>query len=463
MVHDVPVTVNDRPGNHLQPLRRHSGMRTFLLVALVVVVAACADGADSTGGSPTTSPDAQPPSSTTTPSTTQETVPGDTPPTVPESAAAQELAAARERWAAADIGDHTLVVQDDCGECGPELSGVSEVVVWEGQSYASGAALTVENVFATVERALEEGQDVEATYDPATGVPTEVWIDREARAYDGGTHLLIHEVIEGIPGDAASLDELRAARVVWDETRPTAYSFTVTIACGGCQLEGRLFTWVDRDEVVDFRVERISEAEITAITIDQVFDDLDSMFSTVGGFDDGEIRVNGTAQYHPDFGYPTWIGLDIDVLEPNENNAIFPDRLVYMISQFREQDADVSTTTDVEAARAQWEAAGITHYTYELTVHDVAAASFSEPYVVTVRDGSVTSALQNDEEASSGVAPFTIDELFALIAASEGTDAIASYDSDLGFPWFVPISVLLGNDEAVAWSIANLEPLQPNE
>jgi hypothetical protein len=427
--------------------------RFALALVFALVLVACADG-----GEPSTAPSTAPSSAT---SSTAPAAPTTITATSSNAAGHQELAAARERWEAAAIGDHRLVVQDDCGECGPEFSAPSEVVVWDGEPYASGAALTVESVFARVERALANGEDVEATYDPDTGVPTEVWIDREARAYDGGVHLLIHDVAEGLPGDTASVDELRAARAIWDASHPEAYSFVVTFACD-CPFEGRLFTRVERDQVVDSRVEQIDQSDIAAITMDQVFDDLYLMFSTAGGFDDGEIRVNGTAAYDSALGYPTWIGLDIEILERTEDTALLPDRLVYMISQFREEQPSGEGPTELDGAMERWARANLADYSYELTVHDIDTATIGDPFVVTVRQGVVATVLHEGVDIAPEGDFFTIDELFALISAAEAADGAseAAYDADLGFPWFVPISTFLDVGESTAWSIDNLTPLE---
>ena len=257
-------------------------------------------------------------------------MPGDDPAGDP----ARDLAEARDRWSERAIGDHTLVVQDDCGECDETASAITEVVVWNDDVYASGEELTVEGLYETIERAIDDGRSVEASYDTDTGHPTEVWIDREARAADGGVHLLVHDLVEGLPGDGVSLEGLRAARETWERTAPDRYEYLVTIACGGCPFEGRLLTAVADGEVVSWSTEGVGRHEVDPLPIDELFDDLERLLATTGGFEEGGVRYQGTAQYHPTYGYPTWVGLDVEILEPDDYNADLPERVVFMIGGF---------------------------------------------------------------------------------------------------------------------------------
>lgn len=59
---------------------------------------------------------------------------------------------------------------------------------------------TVESLFDTIAAAVDAGSSVEVSYDRELGFPTDIWIDREARAYDGGTHWLVSDLVKGPPG-----------------------------------------------------------------------------------------------------------------------------------------------------------------------------------------------------------------------------------------------------------------------
>ncbi len=254
---------------------------------------------------------------------------------------AAALAAARQRWAEADLGDHTLLVQDHCGECDPADRAVGEVVSWGEDTYASGPSLTVESMFARIEKALADGRTVEATYDDASGYPTEVLIDPEEAEVDGGSHVVIHEVRPGLPGDAFSTDGFAQAVERWRSSRPPAYEYTVTIACGRCPYEGRLWARVIGDQVVDERFASAGGDESAeAVTIDEVFSDLQRLFESDGGLVESGVLINGTAAYHPEYGYPNWIGLDLEIVEPRESNRNLPARLVYMIGGFTAIDTE---------------------------------------------------------------------------------------------------------------------------
>ncbi len=131
-----------------------------------------------------------------------------------------ELAAARSRWEANASSDYHYVFEDDCGEC-EAFSG--QVVVWDGEVLdPSRRSLAVEEIFDILERAAAAGQSVEAVFDQETGYPTDVWIDRESRAFDGGTHWIIEDLVEGLPGEAASLAGLEAAWARWKSGAPTS-------------------------------------------------------------------------------------------------------------------------------------------------------------------------------------------------------------------------------------------------
>ncbi|MBW3666391.1 MAG: hypothetical protein KY394_02225 [Actinobacteria bacterium] len=109
------------------------------------------------------------------------------------SGALEELEAARQRWSAAGLDDYRFTFQDDCGECLPSSRLPREVVVRDGEASAPGQP-TVDSLFDAVEKALADGSSVDVAYHPVLGYPEYIWIDREARVRDGGTHWLIHEL-----------------------------------------------------------------------------------------------------------------------------------------------------------------------------------------------------------------------------------------------------------------------------
>ena len=427
--------------------RRPTRMRTTKIpVLLLTVLTAC--GPAAVGGSETLPPDSA--TTTTTQAPTETTAPQ------PEGPAG-ELAAARARWAAAGLDTYQFVYENDCGECDPAWAAPRPMVVWDGASFdGARTGVDIDALFEVIENALAEEHEVEVSYDPELGFPTDLWIDREARAYDGGTHLLIHQVTPGLPGDTVSIADLERARRQWAETRPEAYAFRTDIICD-CPSDTTIWALIDGERVVDWRIEWIREEgalDPAPSTIDQLFADLHDLISA-GEIVEAGATITGSAGYHPEFGYPTWIGLDIEVLDPESDLAALAPRLVISVRDLEPQDLAAS-----EHARAveRWARTGPDDYRYELTVHDIVEASFGPPHVVTVEGGVVVSVTAEGSEVEFEEVPaYTVDDLFARIDAwgSQGWDVDVLYDARLGHPVLVTAS--RGN-ESMVFSIDRLTP-----
>ena len=387
--------------------------------------------------------------------------PPDSSTTMPEPAAppthGTELDAARARWAAAGLASYTFVIEDDCGECDPEWAIPRRVVVWDDTVLdATGTMITVDALFAMVESAGQDGRSVEATYHPEFGYPTEIWIDREARAYDGGTHLLGHALSPGLPGSDVSVAELEAAQRRWTENRPSAYEFRTDILCD-CPFEVTLWTLVDGDRIADWRVERSREdgtGNVAPSTMEQLFADLHRLVSE-GEVVEGGARITGTADYDPELGYPTWIGLDVEVLDPTSELGELPPRLVFVVRDVKPHEL---TETEFERAVERWTRVGTSEYEYELTIHDIVDASFGPPHLVTVTGGEITSVTVDGLVVDPTTIPaYSIDELFAQIDrwGADGWTVDVIYDQRLGHPVFV---TAIRGEDIVAFSIDGLLP-----
>jgi hypothetical protein len=110
-----------------------------------------------------------------------------------------DLAALREagnRWEFTAITDYRYTLTFHC-MCTEEYSGPFEVTVRDRQVVAAtwkgnpiqpnhGPVYTIEQVFELIEQTVEDGVDVEVAYDPDSGHPTNVILDVEAVAVDGG-------------------------------------------------------------------------------------------------------------------------------------------------------------------------------------------------------------------------------------------------------------------------------------
>ena len=334
------------------------------IAVLVLVVSACGGAGI---GTPTTPP--------TAPPTTIR-------PADPRS----QLEEARLRWSEAAPDTYWYQLVDDCGECDPSSRLPQTNVIWSGEPTGSRHR-SIGSLFDDIEIAIEQGRTVEVIYDTDLGHPVDIWFDMQDRAFDGGYHVLIEDLTEGLPGDEMAGDRLEQARNLWESTRPEAYEFYTSIHCD-CEIAGTIWTRIEGDRIVDWSVEFGDEPEtrISPISIDTMFEDLEEMTSLAEGVVEEGIRFTGSAAYDSQYGFPVWVGLDIEVLDPDSELAELPPRLVFSIEDFTpvEVSEPGEALTDLEGAQALWESAGPSDYRYEMTLHDIENASFTDPITVTV-------------------------------------------------------------------------------
>lgn len=371
--------------------------------------------------------------------------------------AATQLAEARGRWVASSPETYHFVLQDDCGECDPEWAQPRRIVVWDGTVLDPTRNDTdIEDLFSLLEAAVRDGRTVEAEYDPEMGHPTEIWIDREARSYDGGTHLIIHELAIGLPGDNVSLADLEQAEARWTEARPDAYEYHTEVVCQ-CPSDSTMWTLVEGERILDFTVEWEREPgalDPAPSTIEQLFADLHDLIEP-GELVEAGARITGGAIYHPELGYPTWIGLDIEILDPDSELAELGPRLVFIVRDLEPHQVEAS---DFERARQQWFDHGPTDYRYELTIHDIVDASFGPPHLVEVAQGTVVSVTVDGEAVEPDSVPaYAIDSLFRQIEQwqADGWDIDVLYDQRLGHP--VLVTAMRG-DDSIVFSIEGFRP-----
>lgn len=412
-------------------------------VVMAVILAAC--GVPDTG----------------TPHTVAPTTGMPAPTTPPAADAAAELSAAQRLWSEMGPESYTYQLVDDCGECDPSMRLPQRVVVWSGQATGRDQP-TIQSLFADIDEALSQGREVAVTYDPTLGHPTDIGFDMQDRAFDGGYHLLVQGLSPGLPGSEVAVDGLETARALWQTSRPDGYEFTMSIHCD-CDIAGTIWTRVEEDRIVDWEVEFAEEpgTQISPITVDVMFDDLAEMFSLVDGVVTDGVRFTGSAEYDAVLGYPTWVGLDIEVLDPTSDLAVLPPRLIFSIDDFTAVDGGSGPTAaeDLVEARGLWDESGLTSYSYELRIHDIVNASFSEAYVVTISD-DVVASVESAVGTADTIPPTanTIDALFDLIgeALAKGETVEALYHHDLGYPVFVAIRDPDDPSAPMAFSIHNL-------
>lgn len=387
----------------------------------------------------------------------------DTPPTtsLPPDDPAADLESARHRWRESGLDTYWYRLVDDCGECDPSSRAPQTVVVWTGEPTGRNQR-TIESLFDEIEAAIEQGRTVEVEYHPDLGHPTDIGFDMQDRAFDGGYHLLIEELAAGLPGDGMALDQLREAQDLWESTRPDAYEFYTSIHCD-CELAGTIWTRVEGDRIVDWSVEFSDhpDTQISPITVDIMLDDLEEMMSLAEGVVEEGVRFTGSAAYDSQYGYPLWVGLDIEILDPSSELAELPPRLVFTIEDFIPVEAsdDPVNLEELEKARALWEAASPSDYRYDMTIHDIENATFTDPYTVTVSDGVVVRVESQGQLVDDIPAPaLPVDMIFDLLERwiADGITVDAIYDAKLGYPVFVTALDAQTPDFIQSFSIARL-------
>jgi hypothetical protein len=91
----------------------------------------------------------------------------------------------------------------------------------------------------------------------------------------------------------------------------------------------------------------------------------------------------------------------------------------------------------LEQARAQWAAAGIASYQYELSIHDVVSGEADGSYVVLVEQGVVISVTRDDgEPIPTDLPATTVEELFDLIEGwrTNGRQTEVIFHTQIGYP-----------------------------
>lgn len=382
-----------------------------------------------------------------------------------------DLEAARQRWETAGVGTYRYVFENDCAECDPRAREPHEVVVWRGAHFDPGdLAPSVEEMFAEIEAALDADQSVVATFDPDLGYPTDVGIDLESRPVDGGTHWVVHDLNRGLPGDPVSTDVVTRAEQTWLATRPEAYEYTLTVFCD-CPLAGSLETRVEGTTVVGHEVlyDEASGGAVTPVSIDDMFSDLADLMASVDGVVSDGIRFEGSARFHPDLGYPTWVGLDITVLEPDADLLLLPSRLVVTITDLHAvtpepEPAATDQLAELDEARTRWRSSGIGAYRYELTFHGMLSADFTGPFAVTVADGTVTEITRDGEPVPHGqITAYTVEELFDLVegSLSAGVESSVTYHEVWGQPVLMALDLeAIAVDGGLVLSVTNLTPTE---
>jgi hypothetical protein len=375
---------------------------------------------------------------------------------------------ARGKWAAVGFESYHYEFENDCGECDPQLSVSRQVVVWDDDRFdPSGSSPSVEQMFDEIELALGEGLTIDVVYDEELGYPVEVDIDPESRPVDGGIRWSVPTLEPGLPGDDVSLSEVSAAEQLWKVQRPDAYEYTLTVWCD-CPLAGSVVTQIEGDRVVSYDVlyDESSGGSITPIAVDDMFSDLEDLMTSIDGVVEDGIHFTGSARFHPELGYPIWIGLDIEILRDDPLLDELPARLVVTMTDLHPIDAGQAAgqveLSALEAAAERWADAGVDTYSYQLTIHAMATAEFTGPFVVEIIDGEIVSVTRDGSPVSPERARgYRVEQIFDMIrqAIVEGVEVAVLYNQVLGYPVLVQIDLdAIAVDGGLAFSIDQFEP-----
>ena len=119
--------------------------------------------------------------------------------------------------------------------------------------------------------------------------------------------------------------------------------------------------------------------------------------------------------------------------------------------------------------QAQWDAQGVTHYRYQLTISCFCPFMDIMPVTVEVQDGKVLSLTDvngqplGDEFRATFEEAATVDGLFALAAgAVNNADKVSIvYDSKFGFPSAIEIDwIEMAIDDEISYYVAGFEVLK---
>lgn len=231
---------------------------------------------------------------------------------------------------------------------------------------------------------------------------------------DGGGDVAAATTTTTETSDGADFPELSAARATWEEIGLRNYTYTFTRVCE-CSVEDqgpfRVF-------VVDGQVDRV---EWFGTEVDDPARTIPEMFSAVSETIAADLKVSVT--FDELTGHPVQLYLDTDAMASDAGDGID-------ITSFSSTDL---LSADLQSAKAQWDAAGITDYDFTYRVQCFCPETIRR---VTVRDGEVVEVV-DEAESFEGWPGLTIDDLFDELETAIEAPAFTidvTYDEGYGFP-----------------------------
>ncbi len=372
------------------------------------------------------------------------------------------LSAAQERWVAVAPADYTVTQVDRCAGCAEEPQ-ILAVHANEVVSLA-GDAVTVDDVFGTIEQSIRDGATVNVEYHPELGYPVRVVIDLDG---DGAADVdLEFGDLEAMP-IVETLQELQAAARRWDAQGLESYRYIFRVDCT-CD-EGGTFEIDVRDGLVVAVTPLDDGARNSSLNpgfaIDSSFDDLEEWFTDSAAIiEDGILALD--IRMDPEYGYPRWFrieGEDVDgeFFIGRFTMVVTIDLIAELGPIEPDPGPDPDDLSEVEQAFGRWKEAARTDYRYVLTVHCECPAQVSGPFEVTVRDGRLESAVLGDGTLAQAEVILIADAFDQIgFAIFSGTEIDVVYDPLLGYPQLVIIDPeAVAVDGGLAFSITDFEPL----
>ncbi len=441
------------------------------LAAVMTVAVACGSD-DGPGAQPTSTPD----TSTPTPIPTPAGGPGTpvptptqtpTPTPVPHSELQAKLNAAREKWDSSAPFEYEFELRWSC-YC--PYSGTPTLIKVEGERIVSatdpisgapiaederGKQLTIDELFDWIQMALnlDGGEVVELSFERDFGYPISGSVDWVVGALDDEIGFSVANLRED-PG-TVDLDQLRRstdeAMFRWFDNGPQSYEFVFRWLCF-CPPPANTPTRVrvEGGQIVSTVDARTGEP-VTALggleyqTVPELFQWIREQLNR----NPDSVQL----EFDRETGYPIEASFDPIRLAVDDEIAFF-------IDEFEVVDTHVELQSELDAARARWDASAPANYSYRFNWLCFCLDEYTAQMTVTAQNGIVTSVIRV-EDGEPVSAEFedsfdTVDELFDRVqkAIDQGAASIrAEFDPVSGLPTevFIDENYQIA-DEELGWN-----------
>lgn len=371
------------------------------------------------------------------------------------------LKRARAQWRASGPDSYVMRLQRSCfcfGDfIGPFLVTVEDGVVADVR-FAPGGPTgtpspdvvngipTVGGLFDIIQEALDSRAEfVSVTYDSKTGAPLDFFIDRSRQIADEEIGYTIQFVDEE---PDTKLEELNAARDLWQDTRPDSYAMRVSMSCFCARDFLEPFVQnVEGDTVVS--LEYAPDASVlpgSPVPDGLELPTVDGLFAKIeAALQRGADTVD--VSYNPNNGVPERVFI-------NEVEGLLDAGVGYFVQLVEMPTPDGTLLEELNDARDRWEEYRAQSYKMQLTISCFCPAEFRGPFIVDVTgDTIVSKEFAPEAEVQPGTQVvadlITVDGVFNEIEEAIRASAFridASYNPVTG----VPEEVFIDRDTLIA-------------